>query len=670
MVEVKSPLVMIETYHKPALFTDHFLEKNLWAGTESGSNLVDRSGQAAVLTIAAGHSSQGLGRTLFCDTSVKRFCIVRVLAFSGSAWEVIIHRNDNQQFVTAYHGIGTGQVVVNLASAYSGNIQGIILKVLGSPGQSVSFDYCAVAEGYVNVPWGDVVGDVSIVQSDLSKGVYGAKVTVANFEGDSYLSSISADDAILIWVARESQYLGNPDYKLFGGRIMDPSVEYKAFNVAYLHLDCHGHGYELNCPPANVSKSYAAANGQLIVDYALGICNYLHSHPLASNWFDNSGATGSTDDRILSVHSVDYDGTKPLDPLLDIMENASNGNNIGFSVHETPEGCLIGHLRGSQDFVCPITPVLMDGVLHSDRYPLVNRQKVYGASNRYAPLSKDFGCETSADLALWTLDYGAGMAMMAANQGFLISPIVGSKILQANGGGNTSTSGKTQIHIDVSAWTFGAFKGSFKTGNFGWGYSISWPDTMDVFQIQLWAPDAANCFFANLRHNSNGLALQQENIAFGSSAEYDSTKDSSSTNKWQKHGNPSWLTVTTLCVLAKSNNVHMAPELFFDGLYFSDGAFQGVADDLVSQSVYRVIEGEPIVDASLLSDDECQVRAAAVIASSKDPHVSVEPVTVDGDQRYVPGDRFTIFGVYCIPIIITHTVSKCSWTAKLEFAEV
>jgi hypothetical protein len=91
-----------------------------------------------------------------------------------------------------------------------------------------------------------------------------------------------------------------------------------------------------------------------------------------------------------------------------------------------------------------------------------------------------------------------------------------------------------------------------------------------------------------------------------------------------------------------------------------------LSEDSASQAIYKIVEGDPIIDSSLKSDAECQIRADSEIASKSQVTPTFEPVLVDGDNRLLPTYRVTFFSVSYIIKKVTHTISRNQWTTQLE----
>jgi hypothetical protein len=104
-----------------------------------------------------------------------------------------------------------------------------------------------------------------------------------------------------------------------------------------------------------------------------------------------------------------------------------------------------------------------------------------------------------------------------------------------------------------------------------------------------------------------------------------------------------------------------------DGFNFGPGAYRAVGNNTVSQALnWGIIEGEPEVDAALLSDDECLARANSILENVADEVELVDPITVEGDAAYRPSYRTYVLGAYRVPCLVTHVLVDNLWRTELK----
>lgn len=643
----------------PTLFDDHFCKG--WTPSQ-GSITLD--GDNVKLTIGTGYVDAGMERSHEFDSSVFKYFVVRCRALGTTSFTLQVRRKDTGAWLTVDTYTSTGLKEADISTVYSGVCDKIEIAVHGSEGQYGEFDYVALCKTGVLTPIspGEVVEDLTVTRPLLAQGVSGAKVTITNFNGE-YTGKIKSHDVIMIWLARDSANLGDYAYKVFGGRIVNPTNRGVGSTEFYMDLDCHGHAYELINPPALLQKLYSTTNGRTIIEDALALCNYVTRHPTDSKWFDAGGASGSTDDRINSNHSCEYDEVKPKTVIDEITEKASNPAGVqGFDIVEMPSGVLMGHLRNSLDFVSPIASITPENYeMSSDVHRIRNKQKVYGKAGKIGVPGDEGRCEPF-DKDLWTVDdidnWVAEIGTCEIDTG---SPKVGSNFLW----GRQEHDGplyETRVRRSVSLVLFG--HGKYQTLNFFAAYGIlSLPQTT---KVMLYAPDYSNRFEANI--DSPAVSWKFYQYQLGQNQEYD--VDKNPTGPWTKVGSPNWGNVTAIAFYA-SRNVDDFRGQYIDGLYFGHGRWRGSAEDATSQASYGVREAEPLVDEALGSDVECLFKALALVAFYKDPVTSLENVLVDGDH-YTPGDRQRIIvsndnlDAYFRILEVKHVVRGVNWDTILK----
>ena len=634
-------------------FWDHFL-KGDWAGSPSAG--LSNQADSAVLTIQAGETEQFLTTSFDSFSTVDYPVLVgRVTSFSATNFVVQIQKASDSGWVSVYTGTEAERFTVeDLTEFYEGAIKGLRIYCTGSPDDTVTVDYLVICKKAFFPTSADLEDTITVTKSLLNDEVSSATVTLSNFLdlGDTYLNLDDCGFGI-IWAARDEESLTDLDSKLFGGKIASIKQDYYAYNVADVIVELLGHASELFASPELVYKLYEGEYGDTIIDDTLDLCGYLSKYPHAVGWFDG-GHSGSqiadTDDRMSSQHSVEYDEVQPLKGVQEIAEKASNPSDvIGFDVFETASGCLIGHLRESQDFICPVSPTLESAVKVIDPHRVVNRQKVYGATGKKIPSDESWTESTDG----WTVDSG--------------EPLVFNTDYYVEGTGSIEAdfiSGTLQFRRSISPTVYGFGKRAAKRLKFHRKrrYTGLGPDSAVV---QLWAPDSSNYFSAGIElHGGFDLDWKQIDLPLGVNSEI---TDSNSNGKWTKVGNPSWQQLTQICFKVQ---YALGIAVLIDGLYFCDMPFSASTEDTDSIAKHGVNEAEPIVDQTLMSDAECESKANAVIASKKDVPITIEPFIVEGDARYQVGDIMSD-GVDSFRIIaVEHLIVGVNWKAQLTVSEV
>jgi hypothetical protein len=423
---------------------------------------------------------------------------------------------------------------------------------------------------------------------------------------------IKGQDAIIIWIARADADLVKPEYKAFGGRVVSVSNRGEGYGAFYIDLDCHGHAYELDIPPALLQARYAVINGRTIIEEALALCSYVAKHPTASMWFDNAGSSGSTDDRIDSTHDSEYDEELAMTVIQEILEKAKNpGATQGFDCYETPSGVLVGHLRGSADFASPIDGIYPQSYKKSvDLHRVRNRIRVYGAQTKNDPLDMDAYTEATTN---WTSNGTLDTSTIEKKMGTC------SVLAEKTPAGVSVYAERSLPSVIMADYRIG-----YKRLHV-WIMCFSDVGADSGLSIFLCAPDYANSF------------LEQYVVKSGVWTEIDIPIGRDEAIWVTGAGTPDWNNIQNIRFAMDSPGSDQVI-IFIDNLFFADARFSGIADDIDSQEAYGIRCSKPEVDDSLLSDAECLARAESIRAVLKDPVVTLSEVNVDGDHRYNPGD--------------------------------
>jgi hypothetical protein len=190
-----------------------------------------------------------------------------------------------------------------------------------------------------------------------------------------------------------------------------------------------------------------------------------------------------------------------------------------------------------------------------------------------------------------------------------------------------------------------------------------WVKGDNIFNLVIKLRSGASAYFF---YRYDGLAANQWHdilLRIGPSEEFASG--------WAKVFGPSWSNITSIEL---ATNLISTETMRVDGLYFGKIRFSGLAEDAASQATYGVQISEPIVDDALKSDAECLARAQSLRDYLKDPAITLEDVTVDGDYRINPGDRQRIIvsndalDDYFRVTQITEKIRGPTWDMTLAFS--
>jgi len=662
-VTVAPAKFQVEMFFGAKLFSDHFLRLEGSAWSSSVPAGVSNQADTVTLTVQSGQSTQNLyaSFTEFSSATVK-YLVGRCTELDATNFVVAVQKSSDSNWVTAKTGTAAGRFVVDVSEIYSGNIKGIRITVNGSPDDYGTFDYLVLCEStkiwdYSGdyQPITDIVGKATVTKSLINDEVNSAEFTVKNFseEGDTYTALTDYGYGI-IWASRSEATLGTVAQKLFGGRIAEINQNYLSFGNTDITFTLYGHASELTDSPELVYKLYAAENGRTIIEESLALCNYLAKYPHAVGWFDYTGQVGDVDDRIAddSLNSVEYDEVQPMKAIVEILSKSHNPSDvIGFDMYETPSGALVGHLQNSLDFICPVSPTLKGAIKKIDFHRIVNRQKVYGANGKEIPSDESWTESTTG----WILDSGEALTF---NTDYYKE---GTGSIDAD-----FISGTLQFRYPLTD-IYGFGKRAAKALQF-WRKRRYPGLGPDVAEVRLWAPDTSNYFSAGLQINA-GFDLDWKQLIFSLGLDFE-ISDSKPKNIWTKVGNADWSQLSFICFRVEAT---LGIEILIDGIRFCDlpfSNFDDISEDTDSITKYNgVREGEPIVDQTLGSDAECKKKGDAIVAEKKDPAVTIEPFTVDGDARYNAGDIMTDDGSNFRIISVEHIIYGSRWDATITVSE-
>lgn len=643
----------IEIHRGAKVFFDQFNSPG-WLASPLGG-ITYPTDDTVTLTIQAGQVVQNYGKAINVNTNTYNHLVVRVSSVTAQEWQVYLQQEAGGAWIKAASGNSAGIFDVDLSGAFSDVCTGVELVAAGAAGQTVTFDLVSVCKELTVPPDSDAIDELRINWPTLKDGVSGAMFTLLNTEGT--YNGLAEHDAVVIYLGRSA----SPGDKVFGGRIRTLKREAAAYGQYYLHVEAHGHAYELMHPPSRLTYGYVGTNGRAIIEAALACAPSLARYPAGVGWFDYSGAVGSTDDRIASDYDVEFDAENPYAAMMQIADEAANpAGKIGFDIVELPSGCLIGHLRGSLDWVCPVTPKLRRYVDMRDATSVVNRQTVYGAKKRSEPPDGTAWTETTDG---WTATYGVLSAVST-----LPTPVFGAKCLKC-----ISTNLGTEYTYTAQfkrAYTGVAGKGkaAYSKLNFLTFHHLR-PNIAASNYVLLYAPDIFNAFLYNFDENEVSIGWKEHSIALGENNERNAQNP---TGKWLKVGSPSWLNLTSVEFVftwtVPTSYVAVEPcFVAIDALNFSEGPYRGTANNTASQAkVWGVIEAAPESDNTLTSDAACLQRAESLLASKADSQRMIDPVIVDGDAQYRPGDLVTINSVDWVIREVIHVVRNNIWDTELK----
>jgi hypothetical protein len=348
-----------------------------------------------------------------------------------------------------------------------------------------------------------------------------------------------------------------------------------------------------------VTKTYSSQKGEAIVkdllDYYVGLSHVRDSTELVEN-------TDTT------YTKLEYENTPVFDILKYIAGSADKAGVIGFDFRVAPDAKFEFFQRNSKTSPVSVSEKIEDGEYRKDILRIRNRIRVYGCQGKNFPANLDLWSES---LDGWITVSGSIELDTRSREGTyalrLNAPanIVGN-IYRIFGAIN-----KYQTFV-MWAWM---------PGNLGGGYGY----------VRLFAPDSANYFQANISSLLESKCILQWgliSLGLGSSNMYDA--DNNPSGVWTiGAGNPQWSQISGLQLIISALDV--STYILYDGDFgFLNGPFTGTAEDTGSQTTYGLRELVD-TDEELYSDNECMLRAMAILAQLKDPaeYITIRSTVID-----------------------------------------
>jgi hypothetical protein len=336
-----------------------------------------------------------------------------------------------------------------------------------------------------------------------------------------------------------------------------------------------------------VTKTYDNKKGEEIVkdllDYYVGLSHVRDSTELV-------------EDTDTTYTHLEYENTPVWDIIKYIAESSDKNGVIGFDFRVAPDGKFEFFPKNSKTSPVSLSEKIEDSEYRKDILRIRNRIRVYGCQGKNFPADLDSWSES---LDGWTCDSGT-LELESLRQR------EGSHCLRVwtPGGGGEATIHRTFDTL-VKPQTFVVW--AWMPGNLGGGYGY----------VRLWAPDSANYFQADIKSILEGkciLTWGLISLALGSSQMYDANHNPN--GMWTKVGNPQWNQISGLKLIM--NCVGATSYIFWDGDFgFLNCSYTGTSEDTGSQNAYGLRELTE-TDEELTTDNECYLRAKALLAYLKD----------------------------------------------------
>jgi hypothetical protein len=475
---------------------------------------------------------------------------------------------------------------------------------------SVEIPKCAIAFGAVAPPQGDVIE--LRVHLGCTKEVSSFEVLLQNWDkkyspGGTYPLSVGQDGHIDIGRGVNCPQIITTRTE---------SIKYESGpSECYLRVSGRCWGEKLF--RRVITKTYENKKGEEIVkdllDYYVGLSHVRDSTELVEN-------TDTT------YAKLEYENTPVFDILKYIVESSDKAGVIGFDFRVAPDAKFEFFPRNSKTSPVSLSEKIEQSEYRKDIFGVRNKITIYGAQNRMDPSDGDAWTEPASEPPEnWVLDFGEGVH----RSGIYVK--VGSYSIFGRADPSTY---RVTFHRNLS----GLSPFYYSMLKF---WCVSQYVPQDHRWIRLLAPDDSNYFQKSdftVGYTSMGDWRLNE-LPLGKGQEYDALTNPNGI--WTKVGNPSWFNISAIKFEAQWN---LPWDLYIDGLFFDKGRFNNTQQDSTSQSNYGVRELVD-TDEELYSDNECMLRAKAILAQLKDPaeYLTVRSTIIDyGITPLLAGDKIHV----------------------------
>jgi len=362
-----------------------------------------------------------------------------------------------------------------------------------------------------------------------------------------------------------------------------------------------------------VTKTYDNKKGEEIVkdllDYYVGLSHVRDSTELVEN-------TDTT------FTHLEYENSPVWDILKYIAESSDLAGVIGYDFRVAPDGKFEFFPKNSKTSSVSLSEKIEDSEYRKDILRIRNKIRVYGCQGKNFPANLDLWSES---LDGWTTVSGSIELDTRSREGTYALRLNAPADVVGNIYRTFGAISKYQTFV-MWAWM---------PGNLGGGYGY----------VRLFAPDSANYFQANISSLLESKCILQWgliSLGLGSSNMYNANNNPNGV--WTiGAGNPQWSQISGLQLIISALDI--STYILYDGDFgFLNGPFTGTAEDSASQNAYGLRELTE-TDEELTSDNECNLRAKALLAYFKDPaeYLTIRSTVIDyGNTPLFAGDKIHV----------------------------
>jgi len=362
-----------------------------------------------------------------------------------------------------------------------------------------------------------------------------------------------------------------------------------------------------------ISKTYSSQKGEAIVKDLLDYYSGLSHNRSGVELVENTDTTFTL---------LEYENTPAWDILRAIAAASDKLGVIGYDFRVAPDAKFEFFQRNSKTSPVSVSEKIEASEYRKEILAVRNKAKVYGSQGKNFPADLDSWSESTLG---WTVVSGT-LSLESGRQR------KGSYNLRVDAAASVEANIYRTFDALINPQTFVMW--AWIPGNLGGGYGY----------VRLWAPDSSNYFQANIKSILESNCILQWgliSLALGPNQMYDVNNNPNGI--WTKTGNPQWSQVSGLQLIICT--IGAASYYMYDGDFgFLNCTFVGTAEDSGSQSAYGLRELTE-TDEELSSDNECTLRAKAILAQLKDPaeYLTVRSTVIDyGTTPILAGDKIHV----------------------------
>jgi hypothetical protein len=365
-----------------------------------------------------------------------------------------------------------------------------------------------------------------------------------------------------------------------------------------------------------VTKNYETQKGEAIVK------DLMDSYAGLSHVRDSTELVENTD---TTFTHLEYENSAVWDILKYVTESSDLAGVIGYDFRVAPDGKFEFFAKNSKTSSVSLSEQIETSMYRKDILRIRNKITVYGAANRCLPEDKD----------AWTESLTGWVALNGTLTLDSSEKKVGTYSIKCSSGAGSAPR-RDRFYRTFSQENLK--EGKLKVWYGSWTYELG---NWDWQVVRLYAPDASNYFEADLPYD-NVVYWRLADFNLGPSNEYNANENPN--GSWRKTGNPDWKNIQGIEFDVQNKNTTEDMPIRIDGLFFSGLRFRSIQEDSGSQNLYGLRELTE-TDEELVSDNECALRAKALLAYLKDPaeYLTIGSTVLDyGSTPLLAGDKIHV----------------------------